>query len=372
MAKKTSSSDLDRQVGQLMIVGFEGTGMSPGLSSFLRRVQPGGVILFARNIVTPQQTHELLRACGELASTPMFLCVDMEGGLVDRLKKALEPVPAPASVFATGDRKLFRKHGRIIGEECRSLGFNVDFAPVSDLALAASRSVLQSRVVSSDPKQTIIYVREFLRGLKDAGVLGCGKHFPGLGEGKLDSHQYLPVIEKDWKRLWEEDLLPYRQLRRDFPFVMVSHAAYPAVTGEAIPASLSKKWIVEILRKRIGYKGLIISDDLEMGGVTAAARVQEAAPAHIKAGGDICLICHKEDAISRAHEALVHAAEGEQSFRRRVIESGKRIGSLKRKMQAGRRRVPQPTTATVERLTRRIWEFSEQVRMEALARQEKA
>src|SRR5262249_40143487 len=158
-----------------------------------------------------------------------------EGGKVDRLRNVIGPAPAPAAVFATGSRRIFRKHGRVIGENCHALGFNVDFAPAIDLAFEASRTVMNSRLVSADPKTTVSYAREFLAGLKAAHVVGSGKHFPGLGEGRLDSHHDLPVIEKNWKRLWAEDLAPYRALRRELPFVMVSHAAYPAVTRENTP-----------------------------------------------------------------------------------------------------------------------------------------
>src|SRR5438445_5292141 len=219
MERTKAISNLRKQVSQLLIMGFGGTEMSSRLSSLLTRLQPGGVILFARNITSAAQTHELLKDCQALVSTPMFLCVDMEGGRVDRLKNAVGPSPSAADVFATDDPKLFRKHGKVIGESCRALGFNTDFAPVSDLAFQASRSVMSSRAVSDNPKQTVLYVREFLRGLAEAGVLGCGKHFPGLGEGNLDSHQYLPVIHKSWKRLWAEDLFPYRALRRNYPLV---------------------------------------------------------------------------------------------------------------------------------------------------------
>lgn len=344
--------------------------MSPRLASLLRRLQPAGVILFARNIGSAQQTHALLKACQQLVATPLFRCVDMEGGLVDRLKKTLEPAPSPADVFATGDRKLFRKHGHLIGEECCALGFNTDFAPVSDLAFPASRSVMSSRAVSDHPKQTVLYVREFLRGLAEAGVLGCGKHFPGLGEGNLDSHQYLPVIEKPWKRLWAEDLFPYRALRGNYPFVMVSHAAYPAVTGDKIPASLSSKWITDVLRKKIRYRGLVVSDDLEMGGVLSAAPIHEAAVQHIRAGGDLCLICHKEECILRAYEALIKEAERDRKFADRVHESARRILTFKKKEKKVQRGMRAPTPAKIEHLTRRLWEFSEQVRLEALARQE--
>ncbi len=166
-----------------------------------------------------------------------------------------------------GSRALFRKQGRVIGENCRALGFNVDFAPVLDLAFEASRPVMSSRAVSDNPRQVILYAREFLRGLSDAGVLGCGKHFPGLGEATLDTHHKLPSVEKPLRKLWAQDLVPYRVLRRELPMVMVSHAAFPAVTEKAIPASLSRKWITDILRKKISYTGLIVSDDMEMGAV---------------------------------------------------------------------------------------------------------
>src|SRR6202043_1725234 len=128
-------------------------------------------------------------------------------------------------------------------------------------------------------------------GLDDAEVLGCGKHFPGLGEATLDTHHELPSVKKPLRKLWEQDLVPYRSLslRRELPFVMVSHAAFPAVTKERIPASLSKKWITDILRKKIGYRGLICSDDLEMGGVLAAAPIEQATVGHIRAGGDLAL-----------------------------------------------------------------------------------
>lgn len=349
-----------------MIVGFDGTAMSSQLAALLKRLQPAGVVLFARNIGTTQQTHTLLKECQRLVSTPLFTCVDMEGGLVDRLKKAVAPSPSPAAVFATQDRGLFRKHGHIIGAECRAAGFNTNFAPVSDLGFEASRSVMGSRAVSADPRETIVYVREFLRGLRDGGVLGCGKHFPGLGEGNLDSHHDLPVIAKSWKRLWAEDLVPYRMLRRNYAFVMISHAAYPAVTGERTPASLSRKWISEVLRKKIGYRGLVVSDDLEMGGVLSAGPIEQAAVAHIRAGGDLCLICHKEEFIARAYEEIVREAERDPKFRSRAAESANRVMAFKKRYRELKRTSPAPTTAKIDKLTREIWEFSEQVRLATL------
>ena len=368
-------------IGQILIIGFDGTEMSPRLASLLTKVQPAGVILFARNITGAEQTNTLLRECQKCVATPLFTCVDLEGGTVDRFRNVLGSAPSPAEVFATGRRALFCKHGRVIGENCRALGFNVDFAPVLDLAYKASRSVMRSRAVSDDPKQVVAYAREFLRGLGDAGVLGCGKHFPGLGEATLDTHHELPSVDKPLRKLWDEDLVPYRSLslRRELPFVMVSHAAFPAVTKQRTPASLSKKWITDILRKKIGYRGLICSDDLEMGGVLAAAPIEQAIEqvmiGHIRAGGDLGLICHQEDFILRAHEALVREAERDARFARRVRESERRVLAFKKKAFSQKslagRRISAPTSARVEKLTRQLWEFGEEIRLATFAREER-
>jgi beta-N-acetylhexosaminidase len=367
-------------IGQLLIIGFDGTEMSPRLASLLAKVQPAGVILFARNITGAERTHALLRECQKLVAAPLFTCVDLEGGTVDRFRNVIGSTPSPAEVFATGSRALFRKHGRVIGENCRALGFNVDFAPVLDLAYDASRSVMSSRAVSDDPKQVVAYAREFLRGLGEAGVLGCGKHFPGLGEATLDTHHDLPSVDKPLRKLWDQDLIPYRTLRRVLSMVMVSHAAFPAVTKKRTPASLSKKWITDILRKKIGYRGLICSDDLEMGGVLAAAPIEQAIEqvtiGHIRAGGDLGLICHQEDFILRAHEALVREAERDCRFARRVRESARRVLAFKKKAfknkSAARRHIPAPTSDRVERLSRQLWEFGEEIRLATFAREERA
>ncbi len=230
MRKKTDSSIRERSIGQLLIIGFDGTEMSPRLASLLTRLQPAGVILFARNITGGEQTYKLLKDCQACVSTPLFTCVDMEGGRVDRFRNVTGSAPSAADVFASGNRKLFRKHGKVIGESCRALGFNTDFAPVVDLAFEASKTVMSSRAVSADPKEAVIYAREFLAGLRSAGVVGAAKHFPGLGEANLDTHHELPSVNKSWKSLWAEDMYPYRTMRRELPMILIGHANYPEVT----------------------------------------------------------------------------------------------------------------------------------------------
>jgi beta-N-acetylhexosaminidase len=289
----------------------------------------------------------------------MFLCVDLEGGTVDRLKKVIAPAPSVERVFATGDRKLWRMHGQILGLEARALGFNTDFAPVFDLGLPASRSVLSSRTASASAKEVVAYSKEFLRGLKTAKVLGCGKHFPGLGEANLDSHHEMPVVHKSWKEMWAEDLMPYRQLHRDVPFVMVAHAAYPEVTKDNLPASLSRHWMTDVLRKKIGYRGLILSDDLEMGGVLSAGPIEEVAVETLRAGADMFLVCHNLELVERAYAAVLREAEGNRKFAAQVAQAAKRVVSFKKRSPALRGFAAEPKARVVQHLKKIVERFSQ-------------
>ena len=365
-------NDLRDDAGQLIIMGFVGTEMSSSLRVVLRAVAPSGVILFARNVKDAPRTWQLLQECREAIAaatdTPPFLCVDLEGGTVDRLRDVIAHSPAAADVYATGDRKLWRRHGRVIGDAVRAVGFNTDFAPVFDLAFAPARPVLTTRAVSDDPKDTIAYAREFLRGLHDVGVLGCGKHFPGLGEASLDTHKELPSIRKDFDALWQQDLMPYRALRREVPFVMVAHANYPDVTRDRLPASLSEKWMRGILRNKIGYKNLVITDDLEMGGVLAAADMGDAAVETLRAGADMYLVCHNEEHVWTAHDAVMRAAGRDRKFARIVAERARRVRGLKRKERALRREVSVPKEATVRQLRTQILELRAAVEKAAAER----
>jgi beta-N-acetylhexosaminidase len=290
----------------------------------------------------------------------------MEGGRVDRFRNVTGSSPSAADVFATGDRKLFRKHGEVIGESCRALGFNTDFAPVVDLAFEASKAVMSSRAVSADPKEAVVYARAFLAGLRSANVVGSAKHFPGLGEANLDTHHELPSVDKSWKKLWAADLYPYRTMHRELSMILIGHANYPAVTRDQSPASLSQKWITDVLRKRIGYRGLVVSDDLEMGGVLKAAPIEQAGVENIRAGGDLCLICHIEEYVIRSYEELIRTAEREPKFARRVKESVARVLAFKKKSPALKRRPPAPSPAKLDKLSRQVWEFGEEVRIARL------
>ncbi|HEV3040271.1 MAG TPA: beta-N-acetylhexosaminidase [Candidatus Angelobacter sp.] len=359
------SKTLRQHAGQLLIMGLEGQALSGKLRSTLRSLQPGGVILFARNIESPVQTWKLLRDCQSATDQSLFLCVDMEGGTVDRLKKVIAPAPSVENVFATGMAKLFRLHGNIIGLEARALGFNTDFAPVLDLKLEASRPVLTSRTTSADPQQVVHYAEEFLAGLKDAKVLGCGKHFPGLGEANLDSHDEMPVVKKTWKKAWAEDLMPYRLLRRNLPFVMVAHAAYPAISKDQLPASLSSKWMKGILRDKVGYKGIIVSDDLEMGGVLASGSIEQVAVETLRAGADMFLVCQSLDPNPelpvRAYEAIVREAERDHRFAAHVTQAATRVLKFKQRSTELKAFAPRPQAKVIEKIRDLVQDFATMV-----------
>src|SRR5882757_5575726 len=358
-------------LGDNFVIGFEGTAMIPALGNLLARIQPAGVILFRRNIESAQQTWELLRDCQRHVTTPLFTCVDMEGGTVDRLRDVFGPSPSAASVFETADQGLFRLHGKTIGAICRALGFNVDFAPTLDLALPSSLPVMTSRVVSANPREVAAYARAFLHGLEESRVLGCGKHFPGLGEVPLDTHKDLPVVEKTMRRLLAEDIEPYRMLRSALPFVMVCHAIYAAATRDQVPASLSKKWMTDVLRKKLAYTGLTITDDMEMGALQKAAPMEQAAVQALRASADLLLICHSEDQIGRAYEAVAQERDRDRRFAERLRESAGRVARHKKKFAKilATKSLPSPTPAKVEKLSRALWELGERIRLGALARE---
>jgi beta-N-acetylhexosaminidase len=350
---------LRHQVGQLIIAGVEGTELTALERTWLNLVQPGGVILFRRNIERADQVLELLRGVSEIGDEPFFRCVDLEGGLVDRLRDLIAPMPSAAAVFATGKRTNFVKHGRLIGREVKALGFNVTFAPVLDLGLPVSAEVMRTRVVSPDPEEVTAYANSFLDGLEQTRVLGCGKHFPGLGGGTLDSHQAMPLIMRTWKELWVQDLVVFRALASRLPMMMVAHATYPHIK-ETPPASLSRHWITAVLKKRMGFGGLVLSDDMEMGGVLTQASMEEAAVQAIAAGTDLIEICRDPALVLRAYEALLTEAERSAAFRKRVQTASAKIVRFKRRhLNAS---VPRSVSSTqVEKLRAEVKRFAEEV-----------
>jgi beta-N-acetylhexosaminidase len=355
--------NLRQDVGQLLLVGLAGTELDAAERAWLRLIKPAGTVLFRRNIEEAPQIHALLESITNLIGDgPIFHAVDVEGGLVDRLRDLVAPMPAPAVVAATHSRRLCREHGYLIGSELRLLGFNVAFAPVLDLRTAASAEVMRTRVVSDDPKSVITYAEAFLTGLSKAGALGCGKHFPGLGGGALDSHHATPAIDRTWKQLWEEDMLPFRKLHRALPFIMVSHATYPQGFSKpdtrAVPASISPFWIDRTLRHKIGFRGLVVSDDMEMGGILHHAPIEEAAVAAVAAGTHLIEICKDPALVLTAYEAILSEAERSRSFRSIVEQSAATVRTHRQKLLRHTELLPVPNANTIAAIRDAVLAFT--------------
>lgn len=380
------TASIRRAAGSLLVVGLGGTELTGLERAWLKLVRPAGIILFKRNIADARQTRALLDEATASSVPHSLRCVDVEGGTVDRLRDALAPMPSAQTVARAAESRssrypphshktrmdeaprgraesgvgLPREHGELIALGVRAFGFNTTLAPVLDLALPDSAKVMGTRVAAPTPAAVAAYAREFLRGLAAQGVVGCGKHFPGLGGGTLDSHQETPAIERSSDELWREDLAPYRELRNELPMVMVNHAAYPRTPGKARPASVSSYWITTVLRERIGYKGLSFSDDLEMGGILKFMSIEEAVIAAVRAGMDLMEICHSPELILRAYEALIAEAERSKEFANLIEDRARSTARLRTKLFA-RSESRVLTARQLDALRMRIQKFGNKV-----------
>jgi beta-N-acetylhexosaminidase len=348
--------NLRQAAGSLLVVGLESAEITCLERAWLKLVRPAGIILFRRNIVDVPQTRTLLNEATALCATNSFRCVDVEGGTVDRLRDALAPMPSAQAARQAGKVGLAQIQGELVARGVKAFGFNTTLAPVLDLALPVSAGVMGTRAAAATAAGVVEYGREFLAGLKARGVVGCGKHFPGLGGGTLDSHLETPTIRREFRDLWREDLAPYRELRDELPMVMVNHAAYPETPGKNQPASVSRYWITTVLRKRIGYRGHIFSDDMEM----KAMPMEEAAVASVRAGMDLLEICHTPELILRAYESLIVEGERSAAFANLLLARARGTARARAKLFGGG--APKaPTAKQFEALRVRILRFRERV-----------
>jgi len=380
--------------GSLLVVGLAGTELTAMERAWLKLIRPGGVILFRRNVADVGQTRALLNEATGLGARFAARCVDVEGGTVNRLRDALAPIASAQAVAAadrnrsqgssssptrptksrrmdgaavrSGKAALARKHGELIGQAVKAFGFNTTLAPVVDLTLPEATDVLGSRTTGATAADVIAYAREFLAGVAGQGVFGCGKHYPGLGGASGDTHFVTPAIERSWDQLWNEDAVPYRELHKQMPMIMTNHAAFPRTAAKNVPASASRFWITETLRKRIGYKGLVLSDDLEMGGILKFLPVEEAAVEAIRVGSDLLEICHSAELILRSYEALISEAEKSAAFRKVLMRTAQDSGRKRARLYGASRTAP-PTAKALDSLRSKILAFNENVAAQANA-----
>lgn len=343
MNKPFSSLTLEQKIGQLLYIGLPGTEFDAETRSLIEHVQPGGIIIFGRNVAAPQQLRSLLdEARGCLTVAPL-VGIDQEGGLVDRLRRIFTPMPAARVIRQHGDLAAARALGRITGEALRMLGFNMNFAPVLSI-MTDERDLLSnglySRSFGRSPGEVLGYTMVYLRGLQGTGCLGCAKHFPGIGAGEIDSHEEMPVIRLSHDDLIAQDLAPYIELfqREDnmVHAVMVSHGGFPNVDlrhnlagGPLEPASVNPEIVTRLLREELGYQGLALTDDLEMGAIAKHSPIEDIVVRAIQAGEDMLLICADPDQIRRGRDQLLQAALDQVLSEERINESLARIYAFK-------------------------------------------
>ncbi len=319
------------------MVGFSPSRPERALLDQLRALRPGGVILFRRNLESPEALEELVLALREVLPAHPLLAVDQEGGRVSRLEPWLGPTPTAERWSREGEEAV-RRFGTATGEVLRGLGFNLDFAPVVDLCPPGTANGIGDRSFGTDPEAVSVQAGAFLDGLQSAGVAGCLKHFPGLGDTHVDSHRELPTVTRARERLLAEDLLPYRRLHDRAAAVMTGHALYPTlVPGIRLPACLSPEIVRGWLRERLGFAGLAVSDDLEMGAVTAFEAERPAGLTAVEAGCDLVLYCHTLERAERARDALAARAEEEPAFASRLRDAA---AAVERSGRAWPARVP--------------------------------
>jgi beta-N-acetylhexosaminidase len=337
------SLPLERQIGQLLYIGLPGTEFDADARALVEEIQPGGVIIFGRNVAEPEQLRGLLDSVRAFLPVEPLFGIDQEGGLVDRLRKIITPMPAARVIRQHGDLAGARTHGRITGEVLRLLGFNMNFAPVMSI-MTEDRDLLSnglySRSFGRSPGEVLGYTMVYLRGLQGSGLLGCAKHFPGIGAGEVDTHQEMPVIHLTHDDLLAQDLAPYIELfqREDnmVKAVMVSHGGFPNIDiqrgtagGQLVPASINHGIVTGLLREELGYEGLVVTDDLEMGAIARYAEIEEAALRAVLAGEDMILVCARPDLIRRAYASLLSAARSGELTRGRITSSLRRIAAFK-------------------------------------------
>jgi beta-N-acetylhexosaminidase len=322
---------LEQKIGQLFVLGFTGSEPDAEARALLNFIQPGGFLLFQRNIEGFDQIYELTTHLRNAFPIPPLIAIDHEGGRVDRLKHIFTMMPSMAELAGIGIAQI-RAGARIIAAEMEATGFNLDLAPVADLGL--SHSIIAERCLAGEPAEVARLASAFVEELSKRGILTCAKHFPGLGAATVDAHFALPRIERLKRQIQQEDATPFVRLFDRADMLMIAHAHYPGLGDERpTPASLSSRVVDGLLRKKLGYKGLTITDDLTMGAVTSVGLTPELFLRAFEAGNDLLLFSQTTPLVEQAFKKILNAARKSALLRRRVDESAERIMTLKGRIE---------------------------------------
>ena len=338
MLETILSLPLERKIGQLFFIGIPGAEFDDAARALVEEIQPGGVCLFARNIREAAKTRQLLDGIRAASTVAPFLSLDQEGGLVDRLRRVIEPMPAANTLKTPADAARLAE---ITAEVLRILGFNMDFAPVVDVVTEERGKFsngLHSRAYGKSKEEVFEFSRAFLEALQAGGVLGSIKHFPGLGASEVDSHEELPAVMLGLEEFNSSDLYPYREFFKtgEAHAVMIAHAAFPNLdlqerdqSGKLLPSSLSFNFTTKLLRTGLGFDGLALTDDLEMGAILKNYGIGEACKMAVSAGQDQLLICNDAGSIREGFAAVLEAVKTGEIEESRVDNSLQRIAAVK-------------------------------------------
>lgn len=326
--KTVESMSQTEKLGQMVMIGIQGTKVDDDSLYMLNQYHMGGVILFDRNMESPEQVKQLTSDLQAQSNekVPLFIGIDEEGGDVVRMAEKLTPPPSQKEIGATGDIEQAKTWAIKTAKSLKDMGINVNFAPVADVGSNDKRSY------STDANTVIDFVRAATEGYQQENIIYSLKHFPGIGKGRVDSHVDSSSIDVAKEVLMAEDILPFKTIidendPNDY-FILVSHLKYPAL-DEEYPASLSSKIMTDLLRNKLGYKGIIITDDMEMGAVANHNDFRSIGVNAVKAGADIVLVCHEYQHQQEVYLGLLDAVNSGEISQERIDESVKRIIKVK-------------------------------------------
>jgi beta-N-acetylhexosaminidase len=330
-------------LGQLFMVGIPHSTLDNDTRRLLHELRPGGVILFRRNYTDPDTLAALCRDLHALFPEHVpLIALDHEGGRVHRLDPPFTHFPPAASLGRARSAALARQVGQAMGRELGSIGIDVDFAPVLDVLTNPDNTVIGDRAFATDPHLVSLLGCALARGLREGGVIPCGKHFPGHGATRVDSHEDLPRDERSEDELMRVDLYPFRHASTErLEMLMTAHILYPALDPD-LPATLSPLVIEGLLRRRLHFQGVVVTDDLEMGAVVRHFTVAQAAVDALNAGADLLLVCHSLERALEGQEACARALSDGTLSQQRVAEAQQRVTALK-KAHARQRSAPRPS-----------------------------
>lgn len=316
-------------IGSLLTVGLPGPTLDGRTRDSLLALEPGGVILFRRNVgAHPEDLAALVAELHALPSAPL-VSIDHEGGRVMRVGEPFTHFPAAAHIGRTGDPALAEAVGLAMARELRSVGIDLSYAPVLDVHSNPDNPVIGDRSFGADPAQVAAMALAQMRGLLAGGVLPCGKHFPGHGDTRVDSHFELPVVERARAEMEGVEFVPFRAaIAAGIPMLLTAHVIYTALDPEN-PGTLSRRINTTLLRDELGFTGVLASDDMEMKAITLHQTIGEAAVAAVRSGVDMLLVCLDLDRGVEASEALRRALEDGRLPLDRVREAAGRVSSLR-------------------------------------------